>query len=154
MSKILSIVIIIFFLVGQLHAQEKLKYSTGPNPKSSPIFPGCERFKENNDSLNSCFRIQMAERIAQKMNANLLPDKIIDSTDHNILKTKLIIDVTENGHLKMKLFKRVYTEFEDTLVLKLNELCHEISPITPAKFPNNKNTRFRYQLPLTFIIPD
>jgi hypothetical protein len=40
------------------------KYSTGPHPKTSPIFPGCESFKENNDSLNRCFGKKIGHLIA------------------------------------------------------------------------------------------
>lgn len=66
---------ICFLLIGLsfLNAQEKPcieyarpKYSTGPHPKISPIFPGCEEFKENNDSLNRCFGKQISKLIAGK----------------------------------------------------------------------------------------
>lgn len=155
-KSILNIGFLLFaFLI--LNAQEKPciqyerpKFSTGPPPKISPIFPGCENFKENNDSLNRCFGRKINILIAEKLDMETSFDTKIDSSMSIILKTKVILDIDQSGKLKMKLKERVHTEFENLLVLKLKELEEEITGIRPAEYEGGYCSSFRYQLPLLF----
>lgn len=133
---------------------ERPKYSTGPHPKTSPIFPGCESFKENNDSLNYCFRNQIGNLIAHKLDREFSPNAKLDSTISSLFRTKLFISIDTSGKLKMNLTNRVNTEFENRLVEKINEISEETVGITPAKFEGNFCARYSYTLPLIFDLKD
>lgn len=155
MKKLMSILILLIF--GILNAQEepcvqhkRPKYSTGPHPTVSPIFPGCESFKESNIALDICFGNEIAQLIAHKMDMSI--DSEIDSINSDIFKTKVIIDISQSGKLEMKLTERIYTEFENRLELKLDEISNETTGIIPAKYKRNYCASHRYQLPLKFYI--
>lgn len=157
MKKKLFLYFIILHLSSLLIAQEKPciqyerpKFATGPHPKTSPVFPGCEHFKESNDSLNKCFGFQMSSRIADKFDLKILPNAKLDSSYSIVFRTKVILDIDQSGNLKMKLKERDYTDFEIRLVTKLKELEEEITGIRPAEYEGGYCSRFRYQLPLLF----
>lgn len=156
MNKSILYIFLLIFASIFLNAQEKpcieyvhTGFSTGPNPITSPIFPGCESFKESNDSLNRCFGKKMSSLIAGKFGWEVSPiSKNVDSV--NLFQTKVIIDIKQSGKLEMKLKERIYTEFENQLVLKLNEISNETTGIIPAKLENNYCSSYRYQLPIMF----
>ncbi|SMC35894.1 hypothetical protein [Moheibacter sediminis] len=133
---------------------ERPKYSTGPYPKISPIFPGCEIFKENNDLLDRCFGVKVANKIAEKLEMEILFDSKTDSASLNIFRTKVIIDIKQSGKLEMKLKERVYSEFENQLVEKLNAISDKTTGIIPAKLENNYCSVYRYQLPIMFDLTE
>lgn len=142
--------LIILFLV-ELNAQEepcidplRLKYSTGPHAKTSPIFPGCEAFKENNDSLNNCFGRKIGQLIAEKLDKNSEGEILAGSTTY---QNKVSIDIESNGTMKFKLLNPLNTFFENKLVQKLTEISEEVEVI-PATYEGNYCAPFTYTLPL------
>lgn len=159
MNKPILYIFLLIFASLFLNAQEKpcIEYVqtgyTAHTPIISPIFPGCESFKENNDSLNRCFGKKMSGLIAGKFGWEVSPiSKNIDSV--NLFQTKVIIDIKKSGKLEMKLKERIYTEFENQLVLKLNEISNETTGIIPAKLKNNYCSSYRYQLPIIFDLTE
>lgn len=127
-------------------------FSTGPHP-TSPIFPGCESFKESNDSLNRCFGKQISKRIAGKFGWEVSPiSKDVDSAD--LFKTKITVDIDIAGKLNMYLKNMVHTEFENQLVEKLNEISDETTGIIPAKYEGNYCSPYKYTLPVLFDLTE
>ncbi len=161
MNKPILYIFLLIFASLFLNAQEKscteyvhTGFSTGPNPIISPIFPGCEAFKENNDSLDYCFRNQIGTRIAEKFDKEFSPIAKLDGTSLNGFQTKIIIDIKQSGKLEMKLKERIHSEFENQFVLKLNEISNETTGIIPAKLKNNYCSSYRYQLPIIFDLTE
>lgn len=145
-----------------LNAQEKpcIEYERPKNdftfrhPVISPIFPGCESFKENNDSLNRCFGKQIAKRIAEKLDMEISFHSKIDSASLNVFQTKVIIDIKQSGKLEMKLKERIYSEFENHLVEKIHEISEETTGIIPAKYEGNYCSPYGYNLPIKFDLKE
>lgn len=129
---------------------KRSKYSTGPHPKTSPIFPGCESFKEENNSLNSCFGRKLSQLIAEKLDKKIVGE-ISESSVY--YKNKLSILIETNGKLNFKLFNRLNTAFENKLVQKLNEISEEVV-VRPAKYEGNYCATFTYSLPLTIELSE
>ncbi|MFA5621052.1 MAG: hypothetical protein WDA08_12175 [Weeksellaceae bacterium] len=126
------------------------KFSTGPHPKIVLVFPGCESFKENNDSLNLCFGRKLGSLIAHKLDKQLFR-KITDNS--NYYKNKLNIHVKTNGKLKLSLMNRLNTKFENKLLDKLTEISEEVEVI-PAKYERNYCAPFNYSLPLVIELSE
>lgn len=120
------------------------KYSTGPHPKTSPIFPGCELFKENNDSLNTCFGRTLGQLIAEKLDKNSEGEILNDSPTYQI---KLSVHVEPNGKLNFKLNNPLNTPFETKLFQKLTEISEEVD-VFPATYEGNYCAPFIYSIPL------
>lgn len=133
-------------------APERPKYATGPHPKASPIFPGCESFKENNDSLNSCFGRKISQLIAEKLDKKYGVGEISDSLSY--YQNKVRIYITQNGSMKLNLVNKFHTQFENILVQKLNEVSNEIIGIIPAKYEGNYCAPLYYTLPLTIKLSE
>lgn len=130
---------------------DRPKYSTGPNPKTVPVFPGCETFKNNNDSLNLCTRNFIGNQIAQKLEMEFFPDAKIDSTlsDNKFYVT---LDVDVKGKLKLNLKNKKDNPFEDYLQNKLNQIAEEQTGITPAISENGYCVNYKYALPVIFYL--
>lgn len=126
------------------------KFSTGPHPKIVPVFPGCESFKENNDSLDLCFGRKLGSLIAHKLDKQLF-GKITDNS--NYYKNKLKIHVKTNGKLKLNLMNRLNTKFENNLLDKLAEISEEVEVI-PAKYERDYCAPFNYTLPLAIELSE
>lgn len=160
MKKIIPILVLLIFTALFLNAQETqpcIEYKpTGfalHNPKTFPIFPGCATFKENNDSLNNCFRNQIASLIADKLEMEFSPGSQNDNTRH-YYKVAVIINVDFTGKLEMKIQKKRQNPFEDLLVEKLNEISNETIGIVPAKTQEGYCTNYKYKLPISFDLSD
>lgn len=123
---------------------ERPKYSIDPHPKTSPIFPGCELFKENNDSLNTCFGRTLGQLIAEKLDKKIGGEIIAGSTTY---QNKLFVHVEPNGKLNYKLIRPLNTFFENKLVQKLTEISEEVEVIA-ATYEGNYCAPFTYTLPL------
>ena len=154
MKNILFFVLLIFPLV--IFAQEtqpcieyKLTGYTAHHPKTLPIFPGCESFKENHTLLNQCFGNKIAGLIADKLDMDISTNSQKDS-----YKVAVIIDVDFTGKLAMKLQERRQNSFEDLLEEKLNEISDETIGIIPAKITEGYCTNFKYKLPISFDLTD
>jgi hypothetical protein len=148
---------ILLFQIGVLLAQKqpcldskRSKYTTGPNSKTSPIFPGCELFKENNDSLNTCFGRTLGQLIAEKLDKNSGGEILAGST---IYQNKISVHVEPNGKMNYKLIKPLNTFFENKLVQKLTEISEEIKVI-PATYEGNFCAPFIYTLPLAIELSE
>ena len=154
--KFTGLLLMVFFWVN-LNAQvqpcmeyERPKYTTGPHPKTSPIFPGCETFQENNDSLNVCFGRKLGQLIAEKLDREY-GGELSDSSIY--YKNNLNIHVKTNGNLDLRLLNMQQTPFENKLVEKLNEISKEMVVI-PAKYEGNYCAPFTYTLPLVIALDD
>jgi len=128
---------------------EKSKYSTGPHPETVPVFPGCEIFINNNDSLNHCARNIMGTQIADKLEMEFFPDAKMDSA-LSYYKVLVIMDVDVFGKLDLNLKEKTANPFEDSLEKKLNEIANEIVGIIPAISENGYCLNYRYSLPVRF----
>lgn len=140
----LSISYLLFAQEPPCIEHERPKYSTGPHPKTSPIFPGCKAFKENNDSLNNCFGRKIGQLIAEKLDKNSEGEILAGSTTY---QNKVSIDIESNGTMKFKLLNPLNTFFENKLVQKLTEISEEVE-VVPATYEGNYCAPFTYTLPL------
>ena len=155
-------ILFIFLLIASvfLNAQNEscVEYKqtgfTAHHPKTFPIFPGCEEFKENNDSLNYCLRNQLANLIANKIEGKVKTDAEIDSLGTTYFRTDVFIKIDAFGKLDMFLIKKSRDSFEEKLVEKLSEISNETSGIIPAKMENGFCTRFTYKLPIRFDLTE
>jgi hypothetical protein len=128
----------------------RLKFSTGLHPKTSPIFPGCEAFKENNDSLNACFGRNIGELITKKLDKNSGGEILAGLTTY---QNNLSVHIEPNGKMNYKLFNPLNTFFENKLVQKLTEISEEIKVI-PATYEGNFCAPFIYTLPLAIELSE
>src|SRR5690606_5994658 len=111
---------------------ERPTYSTGPHPKTVPVFPGCETYIHNNDSLNYCIRNLIGTQIADKLDMQFLPDAKMD-TALSYYKVTVLMDIDILGKLKMILKKKNEAVFENKLIEVLNEISRETTGIIPAR---------------------
>jgi|SRR5690606_367807 len=118
------------------------------DPKTLPIFPGCESFKENHTLLNQCFGNKVAQLIADKLEMEIYSDSQNDSIE--FYKVSILIDVDFSGKLAMKLKEKKENPFDAFLEEKLNEISNEIYGITPAKIAEGHCTNYKYKLPVSF----
>lgn len=160
--KNILLIVLLTLPFGILFAQEvkpcveykhpKNSYSIN-DPKTPPIFPGCESFKENFDSLNFCTRNFIASRIAEKMDMVLSPVVHNDSTKF-YYKVSLLIDIEYSGKLELKIKDKKQNKFENDLQEVLNEISDETVGITPGKMENGECIKFKYSLPILFDLTD
>jgi|SRR5690606_1833149 len=132
--------------------QPKNSYSIH-EPKTLPIFPGCESYKENNDSLNICTRNFIGSKINQKLGTEFSPEVKNDNTK-SYYKVSVIMEIDYRGKLEMKIQDKKQNPFENQLEEKLNEISNETVGIIPAKMENGECVKFKYSLPIFFDLTD
>lgn len=152
---LLFVITSIEFLSGQnTENTEENKIDT---PQRAMIYPGCEKYKDNNRELYSCFNENFKRELERH-----LPILKMNFDEPKVL-VKLVFSIEKNGYIQLNeshsddvsgKYEAFAVEGFRSLANKLNSLVDKNKGIKPAIGYDESPVIMEYTVPLTFTPPE
>ncbi len=108
-----------------------------------PIYPGCERYKNEKEKLKSCMSKKIAKFIDRKFDKSLAED--LGVTGEVVINVQFVVD--KNGKVTNIMARSRYKELE----LEAKRVISQLPKMIPGE-QRGRPTRVRYNLPIRFRI--
>ena len=138
-------------LIGNLHAQEAPSALPPAldDVATKPVFPGCESFVANSPEAGECIHRKVSDRLHRRLR-DYFQALASEGSD---LSTSLTLLVDQNGKIAAVHSIPGNSPMFDRLVLnEMKAIASTLPNFVPALDKKGQPTRFRYRLPVRFLL--
>ncbi|WP_053002156.1 energy transducer TonB [Kordia jejudonensis] len=112
--------------------------------EDSPIFPGCEKFKDSKAKLKKCMSEKIQKHVNRKFNTGLAEDL---SLDQGIKRITVLFTIDENGNISEIKSRGPHPKLE-----KEAERVVKLLPKMQPGRQRGENVKVKYTLPVVFRV--